>query len=244
MDHREIRELLDDYVDGALSWPDRRIVESHLAACAGCRADYDALVALTAATAALPRSIEPRRDLWPGIAERIGGRPGVENAGAVAHAGAPARAERRLGSGARLRRQIWSGLIAAALALVVVANQLADRPGAERGEPAWRYRGAGAASPDSPVLAHQAAAVVASLAAETDPNPRQWSALAVDPTAHPLAEYRALACGRAQIERAVAELRAAYLEYPEATGLALRLAHTSALRAELDQRAAEAEWVR
>src|SRR5207249_2681311 len=65
---------LNEYVDGALAAPDRASLEAHLAECAGCRAAVTELRSLSAATATLPRSIEPARDLWTGIAGRIGKR--------------------------------------------------------------------------------------------------------------------------------------------------------------------------
>lgn len=46
----------------------------HLAACESCRAELQAMLELDATAARLPRSIEPSRDLWPGIAQRIAER--------------------------------------------------------------------------------------------------------------------------------------------------------------------------
>jgi anti-sigma factor RsiW len=63
---------LDDWLDGALTGDAAREVESHLAGCAACRERERELRQLLAHAAALPRSA-PSRDLWPGIAERIGG---------------------------------------------------------------------------------------------------------------------------------------------------------------------------
>jgi hypothetical protein len=64
-------ERLDEWVDGALAAADARAVEQHLAACAACRGRAQQLRQLLAHAAALPRSLAPPRDLWPGIAERI-----------------------------------------------------------------------------------------------------------------------------------------------------------------------------
>jgi predicted anti-sigma-YlaC factor YlaD len=67
----ELDERLDDWVDGALAGAEAQAVESHLAGCASCREHERQLRQLLAHAAALPRSLAPPRDLWPGIAERI-----------------------------------------------------------------------------------------------------------------------------------------------------------------------------
>ena len=64
---------LDDWLDGALTGDAAREVESHLAGCAACRERERELRQLLAHAAALPRSVAPARDLWPGIAERTSG---------------------------------------------------------------------------------------------------------------------------------------------------------------------------
>ena len=67
----ELDERLDDWVDGALAGAEARAVEAHLASCELCREREHRLRQLLAHAAALPRSLAPTRDLWPGIAERI-----------------------------------------------------------------------------------------------------------------------------------------------------------------------------
>ena len=67
----ELDERLDDLVDGALAGAEAQAVASHLAECAPCREREQQLRQLLAHAAALPRSLAPPRDLWPGIAERI-----------------------------------------------------------------------------------------------------------------------------------------------------------------------------
>ena len=67
----ELDERLDDWVAGALAGAEARQIESHLAGCAACRERERQLRRLLAHAAALPRSVTPPRDLWPGIAERI-----------------------------------------------------------------------------------------------------------------------------------------------------------------------------
>ncbi|MDB4951930.1 MAG: hypothetical protein JWM27_4579 [Gemmatimonadetes bacterium] len=71
MSHDETMDLLDDFVAGELGDADRERVSAHLAACDACRADADALRALLADAAALPRGIAPGRDLWADIAPRL-----------------------------------------------------------------------------------------------------------------------------------------------------------------------------
>jgi hypothetical protein len=58
-------------VDGTLAARDRASVEAHLAGCAACRAGVAELRSLSASATSLPKSIEPGRDLWPAIANRI-----------------------------------------------------------------------------------------------------------------------------------------------------------------------------
>jgi hypothetical protein len=65
---------LNEYVDGTLTAETRALVEAHLAQCAGCREAVAELRALVAGAAALPRRIEPARELWSGVASRIGTR--------------------------------------------------------------------------------------------------------------------------------------------------------------------------
>lgn len=61
-------EKLHDYAAGSLSATEVRAVDAHLAACATCRAELAAVRRLRAATAALPREINPPHDGWPALA--------------------------------------------------------------------------------------------------------------------------------------------------------------------------------
>ncbi len=67
--HMEV--TLNEYVDGTLAARDRASVEVHLAECAACRTAVAELHALVAGAAALPKRIEPGRDLWATIDARI-----------------------------------------------------------------------------------------------------------------------------------------------------------------------------
>ena len=61
----------DDYLDGLLETAEAAEMGQHLASCRSCNDELDGLRELRKRTAALPRSLEPSRDLWPGIAARI-----------------------------------------------------------------------------------------------------------------------------------------------------------------------------
>lgn len=67
----QLLSKLDDLVDGALDEADAQTVRTHLESCDRCRNEVDLGVRLREATRALPRSIEPERDLWPEIAGDI-----------------------------------------------------------------------------------------------------------------------------------------------------------------------------
>lgn len=97
-----LREL-DDYVDGSLSEGRFQEVELHLHSCGACREEERLLRALLAHAAAMPRLLDPPRDLWPAIAERL----------------------REEGPGARRSLPWWAGgLLAAAAVLLALSSSL------------------------------------------------------------------------------------------------------------------------
>lgn len=61
---------LSDYLEGTLDPAARAALESHAASCDRCRALLADVSAITTEAAALP-DLEPSRDLWPGIVDRI-----------------------------------------------------------------------------------------------------------------------------------------------------------------------------
>jgi len=67
----DVDALLDEFVDGTLPDGDRVEVARHLGSCGRCRTAEARTRALLAAARALPRGVEPSRDLWPAIAARI-----------------------------------------------------------------------------------------------------------------------------------------------------------------------------
>jgi hypothetical protein len=73
---RHLDYLLTAYLFGDISGDGRRAVEAHLAGCRSCREAERRLRQVIAHAAALPRSVSPPHDLWPGIARQIDGRAG------------------------------------------------------------------------------------------------------------------------------------------------------------------------
>lgn len=61
---------LSDFLENALDADDRAALDSHASTCDRCRALLGELSAITTQAAALP-NLEPSRDLWPAIAQRI-----------------------------------------------------------------------------------------------------------------------------------------------------------------------------
>ena len=68
---QHVEPLLDDLVDGALTADEHRRVETHLAECDACTERLASLERLLAEVDAMPRSLEPASDLWPGVAPRL-----------------------------------------------------------------------------------------------------------------------------------------------------------------------------
>ena len=68
---QEVRERLDDFVDGHLAPDDVADLKRHLAGCEGCREEERELRDLLSRASSLKAEAAPARDLWPGIRERI-----------------------------------------------------------------------------------------------------------------------------------------------------------------------------
>jgi predicted anti-sigma-YlaC factor YlaD len=64
-------ELLNDLVDGMLSSQEEKQVQQHLAECGDCRKELESIRSLKDKAASLPKSIQPKHDLWKGIESRI-----------------------------------------------------------------------------------------------------------------------------------------------------------------------------
>ena len=67
----DVYPLLDDFLDHRLDGATEPALRAHLDGCDGCRDDLESLASLRRQVEALPRSIEPERDLWPEIEGRI-----------------------------------------------------------------------------------------------------------------------------------------------------------------------------
>jgi anti-sigma factor RsiW len=74
MNH-EFEDRIEEYVEGALAPDLAREMEAHLEACERCRGAVDTLRTILDEAPRLPRSIAPRRDLWPVISGRLDGEP-------------------------------------------------------------------------------------------------------------------------------------------------------------------------
>ena len=90
---------LNEYVDGTLDPGERAAVEAHVARCSGCRAAVAELRVLLGGAQELPRTIEPPRDLWVGIAARLGRR-----------------------ATGNVQRAFWAGALAAAAVFAIVVG--------------------------------------------------------------------------------------------------------------------------
>jgi predicted anti-sigma-YlaC factor YlaD len=73
----QIRDRLDEYVDGDLTEAEFQEVELHLGGCPECRQEEREIRALVARSAALSEEMWPAQDLWPDIADRLRGPEGM-----------------------------------------------------------------------------------------------------------------------------------------------------------------------
>lgn len=71
MTHEQATERLDDFACGELPDIERVRVQRHVEVCDECRAEVEAIQALLAGAAMLPRAVAPPVDLWASIATRL-----------------------------------------------------------------------------------------------------------------------------------------------------------------------------
>jgi len=116
MTNHKWTDRLSEYLDGDLDQADRNALEAHLADCAECSTLLEEIRAVSVRAGSLDDR-PPTRDLWAGIAERIGASTG------------PVLHSPRVGAGSVTRklfaRRVTLGLpqlAAAAVALVVVSG--------------------------------------------------------------------------------------------------------------------------
>jgi hypothetical protein len=106
-------ERLSDLADGALGAAEREAVERHVAACAACRADLEALRGVLALAGAAPRAVEPPAEVWTGVRARLAPRTRA----------------------VRVRQLLWrrAPMLAAAAVLLVTVGLAAGSGGASGG---------------------------------------------------------------------------------------------------------------
>lgn len=73
----DVRSRFAAYAAGSLAEPEEQAFEAHLERCDACTAMLEAEAPPLSGAPALPRSVTPEADLWPGIRARIGPRPGA-----------------------------------------------------------------------------------------------------------------------------------------------------------------------
>ena len=71
MNCHEWTDRFDDFLDGRLDAAEAEDLQTHIAACPSCSSELASIRELRDLAAALPRSLEPARDLWPGIEAQI-----------------------------------------------------------------------------------------------------------------------------------------------------------------------------
>jgi len=71
MNCREFTDRIDEFLDGRLGTVEAESLRMHLADCTSCTAELASIRELRDLATALPRSLEPPRDLWPGIEARV-----------------------------------------------------------------------------------------------------------------------------------------------------------------------------
>ena len=138
MDCLKTRDLLSDYIDESLSPDERRQIQDHLETCHTCAGELQKLQSLLARAASLPRSIDPARDLWKRIAERIGpatARPDLIADLSARRNGNMMDADVRPRSRRAPHRLRWKGEFAIAAAIAVIVGAYLFEAGALA--PSW-----------------------------------------------------------------------------------------------------------
>ncbi len=120
IDCRRYDDLFSDYLESTLSLPMRAAVDAHAVSCARCAALLADVRSIVDRAGSLP-VLQPSRDLWPSVAERL-------DAPVVSIGTAPSA--RR-----RLRVPAWVA-VAAAAAVLIVASSLVTRQWLESGDKA------------------------------------------------------------------------------------------------------------
>ena len=72
MNCNECMDRLDEFLDDELDAVSREAFSAHLEGCSDCNREVAAIRELREQAASLPRTLDPPRDLWPGISDRLG----------------------------------------------------------------------------------------------------------------------------------------------------------------------------
>jgi anti-sigma factor RsiW len=212
----EALRLLDDHIDGTLTPDLSAAVTAHLAGCAACRRAEIGTRAVLSAASELPAAIEPARDLWPGIAGRLG-------AAVVPLQPSPAVSWRRR----------WAPLAAAAALLVAATAVVTARwvgPGRAAGAPAGHAAVVPAKLAGDPALAAAVADYERAAVALRGALARHRSAMAPDTA-------RVVESNLQVVDAAIADLTRAVAANPNDRDLTLLLASTYQRQIELLQTA-------
>lgn len=73
MNCREVKYYLDDFAEGRLIDEMRREIENHLNYCQKCQSEYIDLNLILSEVKSFPKTIDPTKDLWEGIRDKISG---------------------------------------------------------------------------------------------------------------------------------------------------------------------------
>jgi len=235
MNERMNEERLNDYVDGLLSEDEAREVEDYLAGSAEAHQTVESLRLLKARTAELPDSIEPSRDLWPGIAEKMAPAPLASLEGTNERAGEPEATRGFAGQAADIRKSFlgslwprldafqWATLAAAAMLLVVSSSAIT----------AWFVQAPGAGLPGDVSQAAGATPIANAALDSLHPIEAEY-ALQIEDLLWALYENRetldpdtvtTIETNLRVINRAIRQAREALEEDPEHPGLARMLTH-------------------
>lgn len=216
MKHDTATKLLNDSIDGELDTPLARELAEHVRQCVTCRRELEGLRRLLEGAAALPRSIEPARDLWPEIANRTG---------------SPVPAPETAGSGLlqRLGFLSWSWptvLATAAVVGVLFISSFNTEPRPRPGDSVARAEFTTPADADP-----EAAALVQTLEAECQECELELAAYTKPDSGNSSTVTLMLKENMPVIDRAITEARMAWLASPDEPSLARLL--TSAYRAKM-----------
>jgi anti-sigma factor RsiW len=74
----EVTDRIDEFLDDRLELGERRAVRTHLEECSDCADEFAFVRELRDRASRLPNTLEPPRDLWPGIASGIEGQTVVK----------------------------------------------------------------------------------------------------------------------------------------------------------------------